>query len=225
MRFLSYTVVLAGVLLSCYIGNSSAQELTFSTELNSNGDLPSIAETTVAGQTEEDENLTSQEIQQDNNEATVTERQPQQHVSLNFNEFVSEANNVPSSLQQEDVSDSTSTENVDTQVIGDVKKESEIFKFSEPETSSEAFETKERQWVQKIQVAKSRSLNTLNKNDTQKLSIKPIWFGKIITNVLYETTWSTHQTNPKCTNDLQIYNKHIQNFTLWAAKSKLLFIP
>lgn len=87
-------------------------------------------------------------------------------------------------------------------------------------------------WVQKVpkaQPGKSRlsGFRSLESSATsQKNAGKQIVaFGQIIANVLYGAPWSASGANPQCANDMQSYNLHMQNFTLWAAKSKsYLFI-
>lgn len=87
-------------------------------------------------------------------------------------------------------------------------------------------------WVQKIpkvqlgrsgssgQVAKSRSLQS-----KQNAGKQIVAFGQIIANVLYGEPWSAPDASPRCADDMKAYNLHMQNFTLWAARSKsYLFI-
>lgn len=84
------------------------------------------------------------------------------------------------------------------------------------------------QWVQKIQSAKSRSLEVRlpsvpNSSQENLPSGKQLWFGQILSSVIYANHWSASDTNPSCAKDMETYHMHMQNMTLWATKSKRLF--
>lgn len=220
MRF---STVLALILVfhsSRVTNKAAAQKFILSAIPESDEDFPlSTTETEISGLVVgHDEQELTPETGSDKNDTTSTEIQQQRIVLLDGKD-TSKFPDPESSVSQQ--ADSTVSPNIEKSATGatkDVKKESTV-EYLELEATSDNSVTKERQWIQKIQTAKSRSL----KNFTEKSPVKSVWFGKIITNVLYETSWSTQQTNPKCARDIQLYNTHIQNFTLWAAKSKSTF--
>jgi len=119
------------------------------------------------------------------------------------------------------------TEKSQPEVLYDVNKSSSTELSSESEELYDANENSGSRWVQKVrkvqkvQMARSRSLEAPTKNaTTPNHSGKPVTFGEVIANVLYGAPWPTSQANSKCANDMKLYNLHMQNFTLWAAKSK-----
>lgn len=118
-----------------------------------------------------------------------------------------------------DIEDSTSTEKPEVQSY-EMKSEQSTAK-QPTESSFKAVKRADNPWIQKIQVAKSRSLEVPRNNAAAKLaSEKPLMLGQVIANVLYGAPWLAIQTNPKCANDMRLYNIHIQNLTMWAYKSE-----
>lgn len=83
------------------------------------------------------------------------------------------------------------------------------------------------QWVQ---VVPAKSANVTRDRDdgtgvrvpaaTAAAAGKPVWFGQIITDVLYNAPWSSARAGSECARQMDVYNKHLHNFTLWAAKSE-----
>jgi len=115
------------------------------------------------------------------------------------------------------------------EVLYDTDKSSSTSEtLPESQESNDANESVGSRWVQKVQkvsVARSRSLEPPAKNTTtQSYSGKSVTLGQVITNVLYGAPWPASQANSKCANDLKLYNLHMQNFTLWAVKSKRLLV-
>lgn len=48
----------------------------------------------------------------------------------------------------------------------------------------------------------------------------PLSLGQVLANILYGPVWPANRTSAKCSEDMRIYNAFLQNFTLWATKSK-----
>ncbi|XP_050058911.1 nose resistant to fluoxetine protein 6-like isoform X2 [Aphis gossypii] len=118
-----------------------------------------------------------------------------------------------------DVNDQSNTEKPDLNVSYNVKSEPTTTTTEPTESTSNANKVTEKQWIQRIQNAKSRSLALPLQNTTNKISTgKPILLGQIISNVLYGAPWLAPQTNSKCAKDMMLYNMHLQNLTLWAFK-------
>ncbi|KAE9539483.1 hypothetical protein AGLY_004735 [Aphis glycines] len=118
-----------------------------------------------------------------------------------------------------DVNDQSKTEKPDLNVSYNVKSEPTTTTTEPTESTSNANKVTEKQWIQRIQNAKSRSLALPLQNTTNKISTgKPILLGQIISNVLYGAPWLAPQTNSKCAKDMMLYNMHLQNLTLWAFK-------
>jgi len=124
-----------------------------------------------------------------------------------------------------DVNDQSNTEKPELNVSYNVKSEPTTTTTEPIESTSIANKVTEKQWIQRIQSAKSRSLALPLQNTTNKISTgKPILLGQIISNVLYGAPWLAPRTNSKCAQDMMLYNIHLQNLTLWAFKSKWLYL-
>ncbi|XP_025190639.1 nose resistant to fluoxetine protein 6-like isoform X2 [Melanaphis sacchari] len=133
----------------------------------------------------------------ESNNPTESDEQPQTEVSY-------------------DVNDLTNTERPDSNVSYNVKSESTTITTQSTESSTKA--VTDNPWIQRIQTAKSRSLALPQPNAIKISTEKPILLGQIISNVLYGAPWLAPQTNSKCAQDMMLYNKHLQNLTLWAYK-------
>lgn len=120
------------------------------------------------------------------------------------------------------------TDKPQPEVLYEVNESSSIKAPSNSEEShGAANENSDSRWVQRIQkvqrvqTTRSRSLEIPTKNATvENHTGRPVTLGQIIANVLYGAPWPTSEANIKCANDMRLYNLHMQNFTLWAAKSK-----
>lgn len=94
-------------------------------------------------------------------------------------------------------------------------------------TSDEITEATDRWWIQKIprKQPSNKSPKNLRAPEsgpyTFKSSGNPLSLGQVIANVLYGPAWPAIHTSSECSEDMRTYNTHMQNFTLWAAKSKL----
>jgi len=173
----------------------------------------------------------SEELSQGETSLDVSETPTDEKLQHRPEESNTEETPVIKKLHQGDITLSVDdvhvTEKSQPEVLYDVNKSSSTELSSESEESYDANENSGSRWVQKvqkvqkIQMARSRSLEAPPKNTTtQNHPEKLITFGQVIANVLYGTPWPTSQANSKCANDMRLYNLHIQNFTLWAAKSK-----
>jgi hypothetical protein len=234
--------------LSCFTGNISAVELTLSAGPNINVDLsatvssddmifttlPSVFDqiegkkadsqpevSFVLGEEPIIEKLSTAEVSAKvDGELTIEKLPSQSDDPLN----PTKSDEQPQTEVSYDVNDPTNTNRPDLNVSYDVKIESTTTTTTttQPaETSSKTNKVTGNPWIQKIQVAKSRSLALTQQNTSMKISTeKPILLGQIISNVLYGPPWLAPQTNLKCAQDMVLYNMHLQNLTLWAFKSK-----
>lgn len=95
-----------------------------------------------------------------------------------------------------------------------------------PKTTTTA-RSGEGRWVQRIQAARSRSLQHQQLRadpDAARTAVAALPFGRAIAEVLYGAPWPASRATPKCADDMRIYNEHARNFTLWAAKSEWIFV-
>lgn len=86
-------------------------------------------------------------------------------------------------------------------------------------TDSPSSVAPENPWIQRInKIPRARNLGT---PVAGTLTVRnPVTFGQVISNVLYGAPWAAVHTDPKCADDMLVYNHNLRNFTLWAAKSK-----
>lgn len=109
----------------------------------------------------------------------------------------------------------------------DIFEQSIINEWSKPIPTPSVI-TEKSTWVQVIpstDMLQSRTQKApLRVSAEQIYPGKLVWFGQIISNVLYGAPWSAYQTNSKCVNDMRVYNLHLRNNTLWAVKSKRLVL-
>jgi len=232
--------------LSCFTENISAAELTLSAGPNINVDLSATVSSddmifttlpSVFDQIEVKKTDSQPEVSFVLGEEPIIEKLPTADVSvkvggeLTIEKLLSQSDDSlnptksdeqPQTEVSYDVNDPTNTNRPDLNVSYDVKSESTTTTTTteQPvETSSKANKITDNPWIQKIQVAKSRSLALPQQNTTIKTSTeKPILLGQIISNVLYGPPWLAPQTNLKCAQDMILYNMHLQNLTLWAYK-------
>lgn len=88
-----------------------------------------------------------------------------------------------------------------------------------------AARSENRGWVQKLKgPARARSLKPLGPptpaTAAEGAAAAPVMLGHVLADVVYGTPWSVAHVSPKCAADVRTYNEHLQNFTLWAAKSE-----
>ncbi|XP_060849044.1 nose resistant to fluoxetine protein 6-like [Rhopalosiphum padi] len=232
--------------LSCFTGNISAVELTLSAEPNINVDLSATVSSddmifttlpSVFDQIEVKKTNSQPEVSFVLGEEPIIEKLPTAEVSvkvdgeLTIEKLPSQSDDPlnptksdeqPQTEVSYDVNDPTNTNRPDLNVSYDVKIEptTTTTTTTQPaETSSKTNKVTGNPWIQKIQVAKSRSLPLTQQNTSMKISTeKPILLGQIISNVLYGPPWLAPQTNLKCAQDMMLYNMHLQNLTLWAYK-------
>lgn len=86
------------------------------------------------------------------------------------------------------------------------------------------------QWIQKVPYKNpsAKSSKSLNDPENEVSALKslgnPLSLSQVLANIIYGPTWSAIDTNSKCSEDMRIYNLHMKNYTMWAAKSKYILL-
>lgn len=99
------------------------------------------------------------------------------------------------------------------------------FDFTSDDGTAETAETGSR-WIQKVprrrpSAKSAKSLNDASEGEASASTPpagNPLSLGQVLANVLYGPAWSATDTSAECSEDMRIYNLHMKNFTLWAAK-------
>lgn len=124
-----------------------------------------------------------------------------------------------------DVTTVVSYEVTDSSTIANAVDDDDFAEFNFD--SDDTTEATGDQWIQKIlqrrMHAKTQRSVVAPEDGASALKSpgNPLSLGQVLATVLYGPAWPTIHTNSKCSEDMRIYNMYLQNFTLWATKSKL----